>query len=191
LNKDSTVSHLIVPPAACSPIGYRRIRARGSCCSRPAAATIKEADLFLTEAVVKALGKATTSSLDFGGYLLTLDTAENKALLAGLKTSSSTRLSRTSGKSLVYDGPDVLAGAVKVGGNDPKVEMASVSKATFTRPNGPISIENSYTKQAVFIGRSTTSSRAWGKSHLDSAAISDNRGRRFLGAAILFFPPLL
>ena len=57
----------------------------------------------------------TTSSLDFGGCLLTLDTAENKAFLAG---------------------------AVKVGGNDPKVEMASVSKATFTRPNDPISIED-------------------------------------------------
>jgi urea transport system substrate-binding protein len=119
----------------------------------PRAAGIKEADLFLTEAGAKTLGKAVTGTLVSGGYLSTLDTAENKAFLAGLKNKFGDKAKPDLWGVFAYNALYVLAGAVKAGGTDANAVMANISKATFAGPNGSISIGNNYTKQMAYIGQ--------------------------------------
>jgi branched-chain amino acid transport system substrate-binding protein len=119
----------------------------------PRASGIVQADLFLTEAGAKALGKAATGTLVSGGYLSTLDTDENKAFVDGLRKKFGDKAKPDLWGVFAYNALYVLADAVKSAGTDEKAIMAAIGKASFTGPNGPISIENNYTKQTAYIGK--------------------------------------
>jgi ABC-type branched-subunit amino acid transport system substrate-binding protein len=119
----------------------------------PRVASVKQADLFLTESGAKALGKAAAGTYVSAGYLAALDTAENKSFLGGLTKKFGDRAKPDLWGVFAYNAMHVLAGAVKAGGSDSKAVMAALGTAKFTGPNGEINIENNYTRQVAYIGQ--------------------------------------
>jgi urea transport system substrate-binding protein len=119
----------------------------------PRSSGIKEADFFLSESTARALGKAAAGTIVSSAYLSTIQTPENKAFLEGLKAKFGAKAKPDVWGVLPYNALYALAGAVKTAGTDPKAVMATLSKMSFTGPNGENSFENNYVNQPIYIGQ--------------------------------------